>query len=693
MKVALVGAELEENLALRYMDASLARAGHETRIFDFHAAHQTAAVAAAVAAWRPDVVGLSMVFTARAMEFVHLAEVLRAAGWAGHLVAGGHFAALNAADLLRDFPALDSVVHGEGEEAMVDLLANLAQPERVPGLTCRVAAGCIVRTPPRPNPDDLDSRPWPTRPEWFHTYLGLPIANMLAGRGCFAHCHFCSISAWHRQNPGKRFRQRAVEAVAAEMAHLYHARGVRLFNFHDDNFFLPDARQNLERFRALKRRLDGLGVGRIGIQVKARPDSVRLDVVEALMALGLFRVFLGVESAAVAGLKALGRGITREQNHEALRLLRGRDLHTTFNLLMFEPDTTLSDLRDNIAFMRQWAEAPMNFCRTEVYAGTALEERLRAEGRLRGGYFGRAYHIADLRVQRAFEIVRRVFSPRQFDEDGMNLQAMKIEYHGKLLKHFWPERARPEVHARVRDLIRRLNTHSADSLGAICDFVAARDVTDARAVESFAAEMGEERADFDAHLLTQANDILADIHRLAAETSRPRRSRMAQAATAAAAALLVTAIGCATEMAPRPAGDTKPLPKEPPKTEAPPAEAEAELAPEQAAAVQARVRATYQQAVTDLAKKHSIYGKTVRARLGLDASGHVASVQFLNSAEVPNVPFLTGLTGMMLGWTFPDINRAGFGVVSVETLKGSPPAEPPSDGGAHMFEMAPGPRD
>ena len=40
MKIALVGPELEENLALRYLHAALGRAGHAAEIYDFHAAEQ-----------------------------------------------------------------------------------------------------------------------------------------------------------------------------------------------------------------------------------------------------------------------------------------------------------------------------------------------------------------------------------------------------------------------------------------------------------------------------------------------------------------------------------------------------------------------------------------------------------------------------------------------------------------------------
>ena len=57
MRVGLIGAEIEENLAMRCIAASLRAAGHETRIFDFHERGQIAEVAAAVADWAPGLVG------------------------------------------------------------------------------------------------------------------------------------------------------------------------------------------------------------------------------------------------------------------------------------------------------------------------------------------------------------------------------------------------------------------------------------------------------------------------------------------------------------------------------------------------------------------------------------------------------------------------------------------------------------
>jgi len=63
-------------------------------------------------------------------------------------------------------------------------------------------------------------------------------------------------------------------------------------------------------------------------------------------------------------------------------------------MLLLNPDSTLEDFRANVAFLRGHCGNPMNFCRTEIYAGTPLElnwtsdrykgRRVRARG-LQGG--------------------------------------------------------------------------------------------------------------------------------------------------------------------------------------------------------------------------------------------------------------------------------------------------------------------
>ena len=142
------------------------------------------------------------------------------------------------------------------------------------------------------NPEDLDALAFPKRTT-FHDYFDKRIASILSSRGCWRNCAFCSINAWYERGGGRKFRIRSVENIVAEMKELYFQHGVRIFNFQDDNFFLPHTEKALRRFEALRAGLQREGVEGIAIAIKARPDSITQESIRVLDDLGLFRVFLG----------------------------------------------------------------------------------------------------------------------------------------------------------------------------------------------------------------------------------------------------------------------------------------------------------------------------------------------------------------------------------------------------------------
>lgn len=513
MRLALFGVELEENLGLRSIHATAKAAGHDAQLFTFRESTELPQLVSTLLAWKPDVVGLSMIFTRSARDYVGFARELRKVGFVGHLTAGGHFASLNADALLADCAALDTILHGEGEEAILDLLAHLGDLEAVQGLSRRLPDGRVITTPPRAAVEDLEVRPRSTRPDEFDRYLGLPVANMLGSRGCFAACTFCSIAAWSEASGLPRVRMRTPEAVADEMADLYHQRGVRLFNFHDDNFFLRSKPETLARLRALRRRLEQREVGRIGLQVKSRPDTIDPDIVTELELLGVYRVFLGVESNSVKGLKALGRGIKGDQNHVALQLLLERGFHVSFNLLAWEPDCTLADLRDNLAFVERYPQVPLNIVRTEIYGGTPLEAKLRAQGRLEGDLYGYDYRAADPAAQQAWELFHTVFHSRNFTGEGANLRAMAVDCLHRVLVQFWPTRSSHALKEEVRGFISDVNLSNAALWKRILDF-AEQGKGEAEA-QAFGAELRAVLQAADAELLVRANALLARFAELA----------------------------------------------------------------------------------------------------------------------------------------------------------------------------------
>ncbi len=471
--VALVGPELEENLSLRYLASSLAAAGHDTLLVPFNAEHDFGAALAAIleADVPPAIVGISLAFQWRARDFLALAMALREKGYRGHVTVGGHFGTFASDELLADFPEIDSVCRQEAEETMVSLARAVEARSplgAIPGLALRDAEGRVVRTA-HPTLPDLARLPWPDRRGEPAACFAHGIAPLVSSRGCYANCSFCCIAAWQEESlPGKRYRLREVEDVAEEMRALHEERGVSIFVFHDDNFFVPGHKRNAQRFAALADALDRRMTARFATVVKARPTDCDRETFRILKErLHCIRIYIGVESDADQGLKTLRRWANSRQNHRAIDIVRGLDLYACFNVLLFDPDTTLDDIARNIEFMRFAAEFPFNFGRVELYAGTPLLARMQAEGRARGDYLQWDYDLGSPEVERTFRLAIDSFHARNFGEDALANRMMGTRFDVEVCRHFHPGLFRPEWLAEGKALNRALSLDSADGLARI----------------------------------------------------------------------------------------------------------------------------------------------------------------------------------------------------------------------------------
>ncbi len=473
MRVVLVGADFEENLGVGMIAAAASAAGHTVRVEPFDTPEQLRAVARRVAARRPEVVGLSMQFQHRGHEFLRLARALRREGCDAHLTAGGQFATLAWQSVLSPPNAVDSVVLYEGEQTFVDLLEALAGgsgPSGVRGLGLPGPDG-PVRTTPRPIAHDLDDLPFAARYRPHARHLGVPFIPVMGSRGCWGACSYCSITSFYRDarraGGGRTFRERSPEDVAEEMAALWHAAGgPSIFCFHDDNMLRPRPEHTLERMLAIRGALDEHDVGKVGFIGKCRPDCLTPALARSLAELGVIRLYVGVENASEAGAQHLRRGRQTAHVHTALEACRRAGIFVCYNLLVFEPDTVLDDLRANIEFIRAHAIHPVNFCRAEPYSGTPLQLDLGVRGALGGSYLGWDYRIDDPRAELMFRICAAAFRQRNFDPSGVANRYMGLGYSLKVLRHFHADVDHRflELAAKADALTRSISIETADLL-------------------------------------------------------------------------------------------------------------------------------------------------------------------------------------------------------------------------------------
>jgi anaerobic magnesium-protoporphyrin IX monomethyl ester cyclase len=496
----------QQRLPARSLVAVLRRAGLGAQLAHFGAGDDPAGIVALARRERPRLIVLSILFAHLVAENLFLATCLRSAGVTAHVTMAGPLPTFAYAALLEACSALDSVLCGEAEASLALLatsLQGLGDWHSVPGLAYRTP---VPRANPLPHPtSDLDDLPFPARDDGIPTHLGLGFVTLEASRGCYHACTFCLPCAFHRAHTVPAYRLRSIPNLVTEIDALYQ-RGVRLFLFDDEQFLAP-GRWRAQRIQALADQLEQRGMD-IAFSIKCRADDVDEVLFRQLKAMGLVRVYLGVESGCQASLDLLGKEVTVDCNARALALLDKLGIVADFRCLLFHPWSTLEMIQDDVEFLEQvlsHVSTPFTFHEVECYPGTPLAGRLQAEGHgleepgkdtrwlPADGNFGRfdkdfrlAYTIADHRAELLRRLGRVVFGARNVD-GGLPDQISQAWYDILLKRRFHAEQVTTGEALTLKDIGARLNRESLAIWREMLSFAGEGDLYDADRVNVYAS--------------------------------------------------------------------------------------------------------------------------------------------------------------------------------------------------------------
>lgn len=475
LDAVFVGYENQENLGLRYIISYLESHGFQTALVPY-IPHEPAEVIEAVVLHKPDLVGFSVIFQYNLYEFGELMEKLREEGISVHFTAGGHYPSLRPRRTLTEVPTLDSVVRFEGEITTLELLRRVNHPQKwesILGLAFRRGNNVVIN-PPRPLVSDLDELPWPKRGDFRQTTRRVGAAPILASRGCLHNCSFCSIREFYAGTPGPLRRTRSPYDVVAEMRDLFKDRGVRLFLFQDDDFAAKSRRQRRWIYDFLHL-LEAAGLSsEIGWKISCRVDDVDPEVMAHCRKHGLMVVYLGVESGNMKGLKTLNKHVTVKQNFAAMRTLKELGLEFDMGFMLFDPDSTIETVRENLIFLKEVARLegpPISFVKMLPLAGTAIEKRLATEGRLTGDDIRPDYDLLDPRLDYYALFVTLNFSFRNSDPQGL-VERLRLAYFDRLVaQRFERPQWAEDYRGGVRSLIDTANHSAVDAMEQALDLV------------------------------------------------------------------------------------------------------------------------------------------------------------------------------------------------------------------------------
>jgi radical SAM superfamily enzyme YgiQ (UPF0313 family) len=486
-RALLLGPIQQENLALQYLAAAARKAGHEARVVAYSYRSDLDAALRTVLDDGPDLVGLGIAFQNNIEDYLALLRALREHGYQGHVTAGGHVPTFCYRELMCDVPGLDSVVRHDGEETLCEMLEQLGRgesPKGIAGLVWR-EQGEIVAGTVRPAVHDLDAIEWPQRSAVPYSVGGITVDFLITARGCVGECNYCSIAAYTSEQK-KRYRLRKPEAVADEMVRQYRERAARVFFVQDDLFVLPNEARSVERIERITRAIAERGIRDAVFWVKGRPETVTPKVCRALAEMGVIHLFLGVESASAERLKYLGRTHQPFHNTSAIAACRGENIVPSFNFMLFDPDSSIDDMEATLALADANPDLPWNVCRTEIYSGTSLRDRLESEGRLEGDYRSYGYRMLDPRAEVLFRIIRVSLHERALEIESLLNRLISLSFARQLHERFFPGADTDKLSRRIVDIGVEARLDTVRVLRDALDFVRSEDVRDAERVRRFA---------------------------------------------------------------------------------------------------------------------------------------------------------------------------------------------------------------
>ncbi|MBR6517805.1 MAG: B12-binding domain-containing radical SAM protein [Bacilli bacterium] len=297
-----------------------------------------------------DIVGLSCV-TDSYDSAVELAKFLKKR-FKIFIVLGGIHATFCHKQIIENYSCFDLICRGEGEEVFIDIVKNVRKygelKSKIKGCTYKNSLDENIYANDINCIEDINNLPLPKRNyenSYSYTfidgkkYYNIPISS---SRGCPYNCSFCSVGSlkykWRGRNP---------HSIIEEINEIKGKIKDFIIIFVDDNF-LVDQKRVLQLSKMLIKE-------NIIFSFATRADQILKFGEENLKILkeaGCKSVELGIENGSDTFLLRINKCINSDMNIQALNLLSKVGIHSSVDYIMYDNKTTVSELLENIKFLK-----------------------------------------------------------------------------------------------------------------------------------------------------------------------------------------------------------------------------------------------------------------------------------------------------------------------------------------------------
>jgi anaerobic magnesium-protoporphyrin IX monomethyl ester cyclase len=376
----------EPPLGLCYIQACLDKAGYnDSKILDIYNSYDD--FEKVMKEYKPDMVGIACFTTYRSSSF-KLADIVKKFNPNVKTFMGGPHSTFMWDQIMKNYPNVDIIVIGEGEETTVELVNAIDK-----GLPLKDVKGIvfrenneIIKTEPRPLIKNLDDLPFPSYRDIDMKKYAIPTpptvttnevkANIISSRGCYGNCSFCSTKVFWGN-----WRARSAKNVVDEIEWLYKDYGVKFFSFSDD-IFTADQDRVIEICKDIVNR---------GLNIKwyceTRVNNVSEEMLQWIKKAGCYLVQYGVESGSEKILKNINKLITREQIVRAFRLAKEAGLQTEILLMVGNPDESWETVKDTEMLVREVNPDIIIISIAHIFPATQLYELAKQKGIIDDSYW------------------------------------------------------------------------------------------------------------------------------------------------------------------------------------------------------------------------------------------------------------------------------------------------------------------
>lgn len=306
-------------------------------------------------------------------------------------ILGGAHATLMHTQIIKNYPFIDLIVRGEGEQTLLKITRG--RPfKKIQGITYSEDEEVVINKPQK-YVKNLNKIPFPAWemvnlsryapiPAFIAGYNGIdfrkiPRIPVIFSRGCVGHCNFCSTwMIWCG------WRGRSGKNMADEVELLYKKHRMKHFIFADDCMTV-DNKETIDFCNEIKKR--NL---KIAFNLQTRTDAVNSEVLEKLKEAGCYCISYGIESGSPKMLKTMDKANTVKNSERAIFLTKKAGIKVCAQMITGSLGETIQTINQSIRFLQRTnPDFVMTLGGLWIYPGTKIYHYLKARGKINDDYW------------------------------------------------------------------------------------------------------------------------------------------------------------------------------------------------------------------------------------------------------------------------------------------------------------------